>query len=461
MYKDKTYKADGTVLKTVPMFRDTLDPTAHRVIDDFSDVVTAVIRPNSSARANLPRDIARDIAALSHLMTSEKGERRLSYMNDSKMLTAYAYYFMHWNLVRLTTLLGGALNSIINTVQDGSVIIDIGSGPAVFAVALWLAAPALRDKKIRFYMVDISHSALSLGEKLFLEVVKRCPAPSGECNWQLVLVKGSLGVSIRQKAQLVVSCNMFNEIDGYKKRATALLQYAAASSTIIMVEPGAPEFGCSISSARDSFIKKGLTVTSPCTHCASCPMSGVGAHHGSSVKWCNFAFSVEKGAVRLGSAREGLYEDGSRNNVISEVVIHAPKKLLKLSARANLLKTRCVISYIVAQQCGGKKKEGEALKSQKEPKECSAKDSSDNLKKRDEKLSRVKDFRVTSDIISLPWGESGYYACSEGELFLLLDAGGLVLHNGDVVTVKMSKRKVFGRDKKTGAIIVRVDATRR
>ena len=121
-------------------------------------------------------------------------------MNKTQELSAYARYFLWWNLVRLTRVFANIPLEDFN-LKDNDVLLDIGSGPLSVFIALWLAKPELRNLNLTCYALDISQSSMALGEELFFAVAAEAPcAAEKECGWNIVRVKGEIGTEIRKKA---------------------------------------------------------------------------------------------------------------------------------------------------------------------------------------------------------------------------------------------------------------------
>ena len=379
-----------------------LPADAKKILQDFDQVAQSAMPANSKQLVI----ISKIIRELSHQMTDDRGSRRLGYMNEKTFLSAYVRYFMWWNLVRLARLFA---NLDFDFLSDGDVCLDIGSGPLTLPCALWLARPDLRQKKLVWYVMDISQGALSVGEEIFLALA----AKTGGEPWKIVRVKGELGTAVKEKARFVTCANMFNELlqsrggepPDYlaKKYSQALFKYldfengGAANEgraksvrggpALLLVEPGVPKSARFVSLMRDAFIRRGFRALAPCPHQQSCPMDGRRAGQGgANGKWCNFAFETDD----------------------------APKKLLALSASAGIPKERAVLSFVLA---------GAARESFASPK-------SGGL------------LRVASDIIRLPPdGEGkkprvGHYACSEQGLVLALSKGGKRVYSGDLLEVE-------------------------
>lgn len=405
-----------------------LPDDAQKVLRDFDQIAQSAMPANSKQLVALPKIIRE----LSHQMTDDRGSRRLGYMNEKTFLASYVRYFMWWNLVRLARLFS---NLDFNFLSGGGVCLDIGSGPLTLPCALWLARPDLRQKKLVWYVMDISQLALSLGEEIFLSVA----AATGGEPWKIVRVKGPLGTAVKEKARFVTCANMFNELlqsrggepPDYlaKKYSQALFKYLDFESdrgaenfrnakncggpAIFLAEPGTPNSARFVSLMRDAFIRRGLFALAPCPHQQSCPMDGRRAGQGgANGKWCNFAFDTDD----------------------------APKKLLALSAKAGIPKERAVISFVLA-----------SAETACKPKNCGGLSSLEKVAATDtacaarEAQASPKSgglLRVASDIIRLPPEREGqkprvgHYACSEQGLVLALSKGGKRVYSGDLLEVE-------------------------
>ncbi len=367
------------------------------LIADLAAVLDGIYHLNSKQRALLPQHIR----ALSHKLTDEREDRRLGYMNETTALSAYAHYYLWWNLIRLTRLFANMPDSFFS-LDEEDVCLDIGSGPLTVPIARFLARPELRMKRLCWYCMDISAQSLLYGENIFLALAARL-----KCEpWKIIRVKGEFGTPLREKADFVSCANMFNELaqdadmpPDYlaKKYSEVLLSYTERGkegTRVLVVEPGVPSCARFISLLRDALIRRGFMPASPCPHAESCPMDG--KRDG---KWCNYAFSTED----------------------------APRELMELSESAGLVKDRAVLSFIAAVRTDADESEGG---------------------------SQALSFRIASDPIRLPHDRTGYYACSRMGLLLVVTKS--ELHSGDCLRVTL-RHEPERTDWKSGALIVNLD----
>ncbi len=377
---------------------DKIPAESKEIIENFSDIVESTHPLNSKQKFLLPKQI-RD---LSHFLTDERGNRRMGYMNQTTLLTAYVHYFCWWNLVRLVRLFANIDKNFFN-LKNNSLCLDIGSGPLTVPLAIYLACPELRNKNITFYCMDISQQAMILGENIFLSIAAKL-----KCTpWKIIRVKGELGTSLKEKMNFVTSANFFNELHDdeknppdflAKKYTDAIVSYLNKNdldSRCLVVEPGDPRSARLISLMRDSFMRKSFYPVAPCSHFESCPMEGKKGG-----KWCNFAFKTD----------------------------NAPIKLKKLSEKAELPKERAILSFVAV--C-------------KQDKQRKVLQETDSI-----------DLRIASGEIKLPGNRTGYYACSKKGLALVVTKQNLL--SGQKISVPFKSDEKPLVDSKSGALILEI-----
>lgn len=380
------------------------------VIRNFDSIVYSTHPLNSKQKVLLPQQVR----ALSHNLTDERSSRRLGYMNEKTALTAYVHYYMWWNLVRLVKLFSGMEESAF-CLKDGDICADIGSGPLTVVTALLLARPELRNKKLTWYCVDLSHDALAFGEDIFLSVAARLGAEP----WKIIRVKGSVDSQLKEKCAFVTSANVFNELhddadmppDFLAKSYTGkILSFADGTNPdarVLTIEPGDPRSARLVSLMRDAYMRRGFVPVAPCCHCRGCPMDGKKGG-----KWCNFAFSTDD----------------------------APAGLKKISEKADLAKERAVLSFVLARR--------------------GAADGTEMVGKTDAGVDGAAGstdatllLRIASDPIRLPGNRTGYYACSDMGLVLFVTEK--KLFSGQLIEAKRPDgKRELALDEKSGAILM-------
>ena len=456
------------------MFAESAIPEESReIIEKFDEIVASVRNLSGKQKVALYGHVKN----LSHQLTDERSSRRLGYMNEAASISAYISYFMWWNLVRMTRLFANlpktAFESLVKS--EKPVALDVGSGTLTVVIALWLARPELRSKKISWYCLDLSQTALAAGEDLYYAIaaktikdtegeslplapiplttrkrpeqarslplrsgISATPSPGAAPQapldpWNIIRVKGALGTSIKEKADFISCANVFNEIIQHNEQPTdflakkytgELLSYLKdGESSVLLVEPGDPHSARFLSLMRDSLIRKDFTPIAPCPHAENCPMAGrtngrTTNAQGKNAKWCNFAFETES----------------------------APSRLLKFSEKAGLAKERASLSFIISKKSALARKSDGLRQSERH-----------RQSELDSDSPAQKTFiRIASDFIRLPeLHKSGYYACSEYGLLLAIDESHIQPKNGELLQIK-SPGNLDEIDKKSGAIIVKI-----
>jgi hypothetical protein len=266
-------------------------------------------------QAGLPRDVAE----LSRLLTSGRGDRDGGYLGRPGLLSAYLRYFLPWNVYRLCRL----LPALPLPLAAGDALTDLGSGPLTLPLALWLSRPDLRGLSLEFRCLDRTGAALDAGKALFSTLAGK------DCAWIIKTIRAPLGAPVHgPKAALVTAVNVYNEIPEQGalgafagKQARLLSTLAGEGGSILVVEPGIPRSGEFITALRGALGELGRFPLAPCTHGGPCPFPGGFLPGGrGKAKWCHFAFTA----------------------------VDAPRDLQALSAAAGFPKERAVLSFLLA-----------------------------------------------------------------------------------------------------------------
>jgi hypothetical protein len=267
--------------------------------------------------------LGRDVAELSRLFTSGRGERNQSYLGTAPVLSAYLRYFLPWNLYRLCRL----LPALPLNLSAGDALTDLGSGPLTLPLALWISRPELRSLPLEFRCLDRTGPILDAGVKLFHALA------GPDSPWTIKTIRGSLGERIYGKpARLVTAVYLYNELfwdippgnqgkllSLTERQGRLLAALAGETGSILVVEPGIPRSGEFLTALRSSLLAGGYSPLAPCPHSGPCPCPG-GGRGGDKAKWCHFAFDTSG----------------------------VPEELNRLSLAAGIPKERAVLSFLLA-----------------------------------------------------------------------------------------------------------------
>lgn len=373
-----------------------LSGDALQELDDFEHILQKTLKPRASHLKDLPSNIAE----LSYILTEGRDELARPYWSEARLKSAYLWYFMPWNLVRLAPLLAGLPVNL----KDGDNILDLGSGPLTMPLALWLARPDLRKIALTFCCNDVHLTPLQSGLTLFNSLAGTSSA------WRIELHKGSVREALQKakphKPTLISALNVLNEIRPGRKQGLAdllqgmIVDMRAAltpEGSLLLIEPGNRLGGKIIELARQIALKQKFSAISPCPHNLECPMFSPNLK-----TWCHF---VEENP-------------------------QSPAWLSRLSITAGLAKTRTALSFVLLD---------------------AKEDVRDNTGPKPATLGKPGglDGRVVSNSFKVP-GQPGMcrYACTKAGLALVPGAAKFV--SGSLLCLKSGGNSF---DSKTGALI--------
>lgn len=227
------------------------------------------------------------IRDMSRGLTTERADRKLDYMGDARFLSPYLYYFLPWNLYRMSRLFSGLELDI----PDNGEVADLGAGPLTAIIALWMARPHLRTRQLSFTCMDRSPKSMQAGLKLFKALAGK------DSPWRIRTVKGAFTDRLHRPADLIIAANAFNELDWSgrvarpqaEKLARHLTTNTGDNGRILLVETGVRLTGRIIAEMRAQFMAQGYQPIAPCPHREECPMPALAPNS----PWCHFNFSVK------------------------------------------------------------------------------------------------------------------------------------------------------------------------
>ena len=323
-----------------------LFPPLAKDIQNYLERFPIVLEKARPLKAQFRKDLPRDIETLSRQLTNKRASLKLPYWSNPASLSAYLYYFLPWNLIRMCRLLGGLQLPNPASLANPA-IIDAGSGPLTLPIALWLAKPEWREIPLHIIAADPSAQALKIGKTIFREL-------SGPGPWRISLLNSPLDKQPRLLPEILGSnetpflltfANVLNELasrhpvrhkddiseredkqDSLYERLIGNWQDLAEKSEhlkLLFVEPGTRLGGNAIMQIREAALAENLYASAPCTHNKPCPLLNSGRHGGSLTSaWCHFTF----------------------------LPIDVPLWLIKLSEAAHLTKQSLSISFLLLQK---------------------------------------------------------------------------------------------------------------
>ncbi len=377
-----------------------LPPYIYQTLQDIPYILQEVMPLSTKHRRELPFAIEE----LSTRLTSERSLLKQAYWATPRLTAAYLWYFLPWNILRLTRLFHGLklppptpLPGKNGTDIKPRIFVDMGSGPLSVPLALWIAKPQWHHLPLNILCTDVAAKPLQLGQKIF-EILSGNKSP-----WRIIPKRCPLEATSQEIHKidgipwLISAANVCNELkkrpgQGMDHRLFELVQklsvhLEAEDSGLLFVEPGTRLGGKTIVDLREAGMENELWPISPCPpHAMQCPLE-------ESKTWCHFTFDT----------------------------LGAPHWLKDLSKSAHLRKEALSLAFVLLQQNFQEQEENRAAR-----------------------------------IISAPFYVPDYrgqarYACSSRGLSLILQAQSLP--SGAMVDIydTFQGRRI---DKKSGAFIV-------
>ncbi len=243
-------------------------------------------------RQELPLNILR----LSRMLTVERARMRHPYWASPALTGAYVHYFLPWNVYRLARLFTGLKPEAPG--EGAHMLLDLGSGPLTVPVALWLACPEWRDRKVVVAAVDSAGHPLQIGRRILEELARQ----AGVEPWEIHPLQAPLEQGVRRAMALaqkdvtpwlVTAANVLNELPPCKRQrleedeedahddsrlsdilsgVRAFLRRGPQNARALFVEPGTRLGGLTLMRLRSLARDEDLLVTGPCPGQGACPL---------------------------------------------------------------------------------------------------------------------------------------------------------------------------------------------
>ncbi|WP_051950649.1 small ribosomal subunit Rsm22 family protein [Actinacidiphila yeochonensis] len=245
----------------------SLVPTV-RLPDDLAAALTRSLAATAPAGAQVDR-----------LIEQYRGATPTAspVLRDAAAAAAYAAYRMPATYAAVRSALAALRARTPGWTPAAHLDLGGGTGAAVWAVAdTWPDGPAST-------VLDWSAAALALGGTLAAQAA--APAVRAAA-WTRAPLGGAPELPA---ADLVTVSYVLGELTPADRDALVDAAAAAATGTLLVVEPGTPEGYGRTLAARDRLAAAGWTVLAPCPHSGACPVTGT--------DWCHFAARVPRTAL--------------------------------------------------------------------------------------------------------------------------------------------------------------------
>ncbi len=159
-------------------------------------------------------------------------------------------------------------------------LLDLGAGPGT---ASWAAVAAFPELET-ITMVDHHRDFIIIGQDLARrsEIVALGAA---------TFTQGTLQSTALPEADLVTMSYALAEVAETDVASIIYKAWAAASQTLLIIEPGTPHGFKRIRIAREALTRAKATIVAPCTHQAACPLP--------QADWCHFEVRLQRSRAHM------------------------------------------------------------------------------------------------------------------------------------------------------------------
>jgi len=228
---------------------------------------------SAQERAGGANALAGDVARLSRLFTTERGQRASGYMNDPALRRAYLGFFAPLNAMKVALLLARLVSEERVSLKSAPRVLDLGAGPLSATIGLALVHGAIGPS----VALDQSRTVLDDGTALLRRLL-----PDASMR---TLTGDMRGLSSRDLAgpfDVVFIANALNEMGDARKgqggrftvveRALSLLD---DDGVLIIVEPATRVHTRALQALRDEIVMAfGPVVRAPCpSSLRKCPLN--------------------------------------------------------------------------------------------------------------------------------------------------------------------------------------------
>lgn len=246
--------------------------------------------PLSNERRNiieslLDNESIKEMKELSNLIS----ERYVSLQNKNQLIIDENKLAKVYAVIRLASTYSAYEASLIESLKyfkdEINTVNDLGAGLASASIAI---SDHLQINKIN--LLEKSEAMINVGNELINLL---------SLNDKLHYVNFDVIKDELEKADLVTSSYLLNELDKLNRLEVIKKMWAATNKMMLIVEPGTPNGFEVIKEVRDYVISKGGYILAPCPHMDTCPYD-----------WCHFSSRVNRSKLeKYLKGGESPYED--------------------------------------------------------------------------------------------------------------------------------------------------------
>ena len=239
---------------------------------------------NKLLKENQIHKILEDAQIVSNRYRNNDGRGKKLLTKESEAVS-YAISRMPATYAAVSSVLEQTFN---NYNEDITSVIDVGAGTGA---AVWAVNDVTTSNAIR--CLEREESMINIGKKLMKNT------DLNDIRWKRFDI---LQDEIQEKADLVITSYMINELPkGDREKAVEKL-WNATNKLLIIIEPGTPAGFANILKIRKNLLKSGGYIVAPCCCLQECPIP--------KDDWCAFYARVARSSVHRHAKNGSLgYED--------------------------------------------------------------------------------------------------------------------------------------------------------
>ncbi|MBB5218946.1 methyltransferase domain-containing protein [Treponema rectale] len=256
-------------------------------LQDFIPRLIKLWRGGGSSSVLSPKEYERVSGALLRLQRGLTGDRKLAgagYMQENDLLGAYLLYYWPVTFLQVHHAFETAVLSNEISFENEVSVLDLGCGPGPAGISFCNELKKQGVKKIHVTLADYSSKAVSLAKKLYESAFPETDV----CEVIVDIEKKYNSIETvfnkKQGFDAIIISHALNELwktqeDACQKRQIFILNIKKIlknDGILFLMEPALLKTSRSLIELRNSLIKEGFSVVSPCPSSEECPVIKAG-----------------------------------------------------------------------------------------------------------------------------------------------------------------------------------------